>query len=165
MAPAFGADHSITPESAGPDGQALYEDFGPLFSALRGACWFLVSRPVVLDSGPPGAVANAFTRGGGCTASGGTGPVAELLLYAWAGPSATDPTANVSLAFLLPRGLASPLTCESVSPNGKGWIALPSPSLSAGRWRFGAPLILSRGSLMVRCSNGTVQSPSFPFVP
>ena len=32
MAPVFGADHSITPESAGPAGLALYAAYGPLFS-------------------------------------------------------------------------------------------------------------------------------------
>lgn len=168
MAPALGADHSITPESAGAGGLALYEAYGPLFAALAGACWHLAARPVVVEAGPPAAVANAFTRGGGCTApggvGGGAGPVAELLLYAWAGPGAgAAANSSVLLSFVLPPGLgrgadasASGLGCEAVRPDGAGWAALQPPPVFdpvAQRWRFAAPVALGRGSVLVRCSS------------
>ena len=73
--------------------QALYNDWGPIFKSLRGACWWLVSNPVqveALSGGAANVTANAFTSGGGCTdpsTEGGNGPFSQVRSQ---GSSSTD---------------------------------------------------------------------------
>ena len=69
-APVLGADHTIDNETAGEEGRKLYLDYGPMFSALIGGCWYLAPRPVLAQ--PTTVVANAFTRGGGYSSGFGT---------------------------------------------------------------------------------------------
>ena len=167
FAPALGNDHSILPNASTPI-QELYSSWGPLFTALRGGCWWLADRPVAVAWGGGGAgsargaralQANAFTVGGGCTApgvDGGNGPVGALLAFAFADDFETreGDAAVLSLAQPLPFADPSrgPSACEARTPGagGAGWVSVPLPTSSGGRWEFGA-LGMSRGAVLLRC--------------
>jgi hypothetical protein len=152
MAPALGSDHAIDP-SAGMAVMAAYEDWGPIFRELRGACWHLAPRPVAVVGGGPAALANAFTVGGGCTAPGswgGNGPVGALLLLLWergGGGGGALGADFVAPPFLGKGGLA----CSAASPGG-AWEALDAAfNSTTGRWAVGG-LRLPRGAALVKCA-------------
>jgi hypothetical protein len=157
MAPAFGADHSISngTDDAGAAGRQLFLDYGALTSALVGGCWHLAVDAISVAE--QALVANAFTVGGGCTApeiDNGNGPVDSLVLFAWAPPAESAAPASATLAFAMPAFLGSgELACETIVPGAGAWSPTAPPAQGAdGRWRFASALALGRGCIMTRCS-------------
>ena len=60
MAPVFGADHSIEPNQTV---QIYYNQYGPLFKALRGTTWWLQSQTVeIIDENDNEMVINSFLK-------------------------------------------------------------------------------------------------------
>ena len=166
FAPVLGNDHSILPGDAALQG--LYHAWEPLFTALRGGCWWLADRPVVAAwanassaRGGRALQANAFTVGGGCTApdvDGGNGPVGSLLAFAFADDFVSLPgdAAVLSLAQPLPFAdpARGPTACEQFTPGrgqGAAWLSVPLPTSSGGRWVFDWALETARGAVMLRC--------------
>ena len=155
FAPVLGADHSLAP--AGAALQALYAAWGPLFGALRGACWWLAPAPVAVDAhaGAQPPLVNAFTLGGGCTepsADGGNGPVAAVLAVAFQAAGASAPGDSVTLSLTDTYDGAAPAACAYITPGDETWTLVPPPSRSpaSGRWEL-APLPMRRGAVLLRC--------------
>ena len=157
MAPVLGADHTIGPPS--DLAQSYYSAWAPLFTALRGGCWWLADTPVLARSSAGNSsralLANAFTTGGGCTApavAGGNGPVGAVLAFAYAPDFSTrdGEAALLSLAAPLPFASAQPPSrCQAVAPGGQ-WQDPPLPTRASGRWAFEA-LPMARGAVLLRC--------------
>ena len=60
MAPVYGADHSIVPDSSV---QVYYNQYGPLFKALRGSIWWLSDNTVdIMDNNEAGLLVNSFLK-------------------------------------------------------------------------------------------------------
>ncbi len=161
FAPVRGNDHSIQPDASSPQLQAYYTAWAPLFTALRGGCWWLAPEPVRAEAAgasPQALQSNGFTVGGGCTAplvNAGNGPVAAVLAFVFspAFESAAGDAARVSLA-ADPVAAAVLNACAYTLPGGGGaWVPLPAPArnASSGRWDVGeAPL--ARGAVLFRCT-------------
>jgi hypothetical protein len=155
FAPVLGADHSVAP--AGAELQALYAAWGPLFDALRGACWWLAPTPVAVEQASSSSalpLVNAFTSGGGCTdpsSDGGNGPVAAVLAVAFQTAGASGPGDNVTLSLTDTYDGAAPAACAYITP-GETWTSVPPPTRApaSGRWEL-APLPLRRGAVLLRC--------------
>jgi hypothetical protein len=156
VAPVLGADHTIGPPTA--LAQSYYTAWAPLFTALRGGCWWLADTPVLARSAGNSSqalLANGFTVGGGCTApavAGGNGPVGAVLAFAYAPDFAarSGEAAVLSLAQPLPFGSALPPSRgQAVAPGGQGQDP-PLPTSAGGRWVF-EPLAMARGAVLLRC--------------
>ena len=159
FAPVIGADHSLLPHPDTPL-QGYFSSWEPLFTALRGGCWWLDANPVLaklIDAPNSTLFTNGFTVGGGCTSPGvnaGNGAVRSVLAYAYNPTFASLPgdTAFISLATMPFLNLTQgPTMCEAVQPGG-AWASLTLPTLNAtsGRWELQAGML--RGAVLIRCT-------------
>ena len=141
-----------------------------MFIALQGGCWHVDSaNPVVVQS--PNqiyTIANAFTTGGGCTSltSSGNGPVNAVILFIFHPNNSTLNNSNVMVSFKTPNGLgekyqpmdttstSTTLSCQSITA-ATAWNPLPTPTYDSttNYWSWDTPLVINRGSIMIRCTN------------
>ena len=140
MAPMPGNDHSIQPGS--PLVQQYYQDYAPVFAALRGCEWVLdAARPVRATSG----TANVFRARG--TSTDAAQPGQLLAVVALGDVSADSVSIEVTGAALF--GSATAVRADTLVPGADAWLPLGTLSVVDGAVdAAGVPML--RGCALLR---------------
>ena len=128
MAPFPQNDHSIMPS---PEGDIIYTDYGPLFTAMRGRKWVLLPYSVQINQG--NAKANLFQV-----------PQGYVVPVTFGGSAASSTITLQGLPEIL---AGKKLKCEVLHPGKEGWTDCPARQTST---QLSTKVPLRRGCAMVR---------------